>query len=507
MGAEELAWGTGVPRVGDLICSKYTITGVLGHGGMGAVFRAVHSVTGKSFALKWLLPQAAVSTDGRRRLIREARAASRLKHPAIVEIYDVEESQGALFLVMEFLEGETLQELLAREGRLHPALACDLLLPCMRGMARAHAVGIVHRDLKPANVFLCAATDDTPRFAKILDFGISRVTDEASTEWQVTQSGAIVGTPHYMAAEQLQGRPPDPRSDVYAFGVLLYEAVSGRRPFLGNALPELVFNITLQPLTSLHDLRPDLPPAFVAAVHRALERDLERRFPSMTALVAALEAARPEFESGRGRRARVRGARSRAQLQNQAGADERSRWAVWLTGLAALLALGFAGRAWMTTHRTPNVPDAPRTSASALSVPTQTHAAASVSNSAPSAEAPNAARGETVGSKPHANEQAAVPVAPAVPPTAVRPSPAAPKSEARQQASHVDKRRQASTPSRRSATPPSVPREIEAEEDELAPKEHELAPKKHGPAPEEDELAPTETPVRALGSKLDISEF
>jgi eukaryotic-like serine/threonine-protein kinase len=278
------------PKIGDLICGKYRITAVLGRGGMGVVFEALHRVTEKRFALKWLLPELAESPEGRRRFVREAKAASRLRHPSVVEIYDIEQERGWFFLVMELLLGESLETRLARVGALSISDGCSLLLPCMRAIAQAHAVGIVHRDLKPANLFLCSATDERLEFAKVLDFGISRMTGDLDTsEVALTQSGALMGTPNYMAPEQLRAGAVDHGADIYAFGVILYEAFAGRRPFSGASIGELVLKIMSDQPPPLHEVNPTIDPRVSAIVHRALERRPEDRFATMSEFARALE--------------------------------------------------------------------------------------------------------------------------------------------------------------------------------------------------------------------------
>jgi eukaryotic-like serine/threonine-protein kinase len=278
-----------IPQLGDLICGKYRVSRLLGRGAMGIVFDAVHRVTDKHFALKWLLPEVASSADGRRRFIREAKAACRLKHPGIVEVYDVEESAGSLFLVMELLLGESLESRLKRVGHLSVGDAIRILLPCMRGLATAHAAGIVHRDLKPANILICEATRDAPESGKVLDFGVSRITSDP--EWSLTQSGMLVGTPSYMAPEQLCAGKVDHRADIYAFGVILYEVLCGRRPFEGDSLGQLVLHIASGKAKPLREQAAHVDPATAAVVQRALRRDPGRRFQSMLELALALEAS------------------------------------------------------------------------------------------------------------------------------------------------------------------------------------------------------------------------
>jgi serine/threonine protein kinase len=343
----EYSVGERRPEIGDLICGKYQITGVLGRGGMGVVFEAFHRVTEKRFALKWLLPELAESREGRRRFVREAKAASRLRHPGVVEIYDVEQEQGWFFLVMELLLGESLESRLARVGSLSIADGCRLLLPCMRAIAQAHAAGIIHRDLKPANLFLCSATDESLEFAKVLDFGISRMaSDLDSSEVSLTQSGALMGTPNYMAPEQLCAGAIDHGADIYAFGVILYEAFAGRRPFAGVSLGELVLKVMSDTPPPLHQVNPDIDPRVSAIVHRALARKPEDRFESMSQFARSLElwgGTPPAF---------ARSARVSSAPESVVDATPRRRSlashgaALGLTGASAILVLICFAIAW-----------------------------------------------------------------------------------------------------------------------------------------------------------------
>src|SRR5689334_13141489 len=191
---------TTVPVTGDIISGKYRVERTLGTGGMGTVFEAVHQVTGKRFAVKWLLPDLSSHGDAVKRFIREAQVAGRFEHPNIVEVYDVGQERGSFFMVMELLQGESLASRLRNRGRFTPEQACAVMIPCLRGVARAHEAGVVHRDLKPDNIFLCSASPERPERPKVLDFGISKVAEAAGDVGSsITKTGVVMGTPHYMA--------------------------------------------------------------------------------------------------------------------------------------------------------------------------------------------------------------------------------------------------------------------------------------------------------------------
>jgi serine/threonine protein kinase len=280
---------TALPSEGDLLAGKYRIQRKLGVGGMGAVFEARHEVTGRRFAIKWLLQES--RGEGTERFVREARFAGGLEHPNVIDVYDVCEEAGAVFLVMELLEGETLAARLVQVGNFSATDALRIALPWMRGVARAHAAGIVHRDLKPANLFICAATNELPERFKVLDFGISKIIGVPGEELSdsLTHSGSLMGTPFYMAPEQLRGRTVDHRADIYAFGVILYQMLSGRLPFMAATFGDLVVQVLTETPAPLGELAADAPAELIRVVERAMARRPEQRFESMLQLVAALE--------------------------------------------------------------------------------------------------------------------------------------------------------------------------------------------------------------------------
>jgi serine/threonine-protein kinase len=284
--------GSDLPPIGGDIAGKYRVESVLGQGGMGAVFAARNIVTGKRVAIKWLLPHLA-SSASRERLMREARIAGSIEHPNVVDIYDVGEHQGGLFLVMEFLRGRTLADVIAVRGRLSHQELIPVLVPAMRGVHAAHQSGIVHRDLKPENIFL--AEVDGAIVPKVLDFGVSKSIDAlGEAPSPLTRTGALVGTPHYMALEQVDGSGSvDQRTDVYGFGVLLYRALTGYFPYDGSSIGEVILKIgSLQP-TLPRTLRPELSEALEAVIMRAISRRREDRFQDLEAFALALAPFAP----------------------------------------------------------------------------------------------------------------------------------------------------------------------------------------------------------------------
>ncbi|HJL18918.1 MAG TPA: protein kinase [Sandaracinaceae bacterium LLY-WYZ-13_1] len=285
------------PWLGRLLGGRYRVVRRLGRGGMGAVYEAEHELIGRRVALKLLHAEMASRRDVLQRFRNEARAAGAIGHPGIVQALDVGRTEdGAPFLVLELLEGRDLEAELADRGALPVAEAVDLGVAVADAVSAAHALAIVHRDLKPANVFL---GDDGA--IKVLDFGISKVRGALQTSPD-TASGAILGTPAYMAPEQLQDAAgADARSDVYALGAILYRALAGELPHRESSLPALLAAILARPPRPVRAHRPEVPEALDAAVRRALAIDPDDRFADMTAFRDALAAL-----TSTGRRSTVR---------------------------------------------------------------------------------------------------------------------------------------------------------------------------------------------------------
>jgi serine/threonine-protein kinase len=281
-----------------VVAERYRIEKLLGRGGMAEVYAAVNLRTDKRVALKWIRPALASTAEGLARFRREALAAGRITHSSVVTIYDVVEHQGAACLVMELLEGETLAKRLARSGRLPLVEVIALVLPAMRGVAAAHAEGVVHRDLKPDNIFVCLDERGQVQGCKVLDFGVSKVAVPAAVvPANITVSGHMVGTPSYMSPEQVRGASDvDQRADVYALGLVLYEMLAGRPPFVHEQFSAVILDILYQDAPPITNVRPDVPRGIARALHRALSRDRDRRFSDVPSFISALEeAARDEL--------------------------------------------------------------------------------------------------------------------------------------------------------------------------------------------------------------------
>jgi serine/threonine-protein kinase len=275
-------------RVGELVGAKYRIVRLLAQGGMGVVYEAQHTVVRRRFAVKFLRRDLAERRDILTRFHREAEAAGALESEHVVAAVDFGIAEdGAPFIVMEYLVGESLTSLVEREGRLPVERAADLVTQAARGIQVAHAAGIIHRDLKPQNLFLCRREDGTD-LVKVLDFGVAKL--QAAGELNAaTLTGAMVGTVAYMSPEQARGdKDVGTRSDVYALGAILYELCTGRKPHPGDSPNAILHHIATQPAVPLASVGPELPPAFVELVSRALAADPEGRPASAEALAEAL---------------------------------------------------------------------------------------------------------------------------------------------------------------------------------------------------------------------------
>ena len=295
MAPTEMAEAARDPRVGTVVGERYRVLGRIGEGGMGAVFRAEHILMKKVVALKLLHAEMGQVEEAARRFEREAQSASRLNHPNIVSVTDFGRNHtGELFLVMEFVAGESLADVLEREGRLPVPRACRLAGQILSALEHAHGQKVVHRDLKPANIMLVQSPD--PRLgetAKILDFGIAKITESSEGEQPLTKGVMIFGTPSYMSPEQATGQEVDSRSDLYSCGVILYEMLTGKKPFEAEDVVKLMAMQVTAPAPAFAKAAPgaSIPASLEAVVMRALEKDRARRFSTSAEFRAALEKA------------------------------------------------------------------------------------------------------------------------------------------------------------------------------------------------------------------------
>ena len=271
----------------QVLLGKYRVEQVLGRGGMGVVLSAVHIDLDTRVAIKILHGAEAQNPEAAGRFLREAQAASKLRSEFVARVTDFGRlADGQPFMVMELLEGEDFEVILAR-GALSPTDAVDAVLQAGAALAEAHAAGIVHRDIKPANLFRTTRPDGSP-CVKVLDFGISKVAEKI-TDRPLTQTGRALGTPLYMSPEQLRTpKDIDERTDVWSLGVVLHEMLAGEPPFAAEQLTELVVRILEKTPAPLEKARADVPPALAAIVRGCLEKDRERRIAGMSELAELL---------------------------------------------------------------------------------------------------------------------------------------------------------------------------------------------------------------------------
>lgn len=283
------------PLLGTVLDSRYRVLGRIGEGGFGAVYTVRHVHTGKQFAIKVLHAEFAENRRIIERFWREAQTASLIDHENVVDIIDIGQTpDGSLYFSMELLRGEPLSALLQREGALPWPRARGFAAQIAKALCAAHAKGVVHRDLKPANC-LRITRSDNPDFVKVLDFGIAKLVRSGESDAPgspgLTSQGEVLGTPYYMAPEQAAGSAVDARADIFSFGVLLFELLTGQRPFQGTTRFEILTKMLTVPAPRVSHLapHPGVPPAVDALVARMLQREPEQRPAAMTEVLASLQ--------------------------------------------------------------------------------------------------------------------------------------------------------------------------------------------------------------------------
>ncbi len=297
---------------------RYKIIEVIGSGAMATVYRAFDPEIDRTIAIKLLQSELCRDEEYRMRFLREAKAAGMLSHPNIVTIYDVGEYDSQPYIAMELIEGMQISDLI-KTGQSVPVWdVVDIGIQLARALDYAHSKGIVHRDIKPGNIMLVKATNTI----KVADFGICRIEGGEVTEQ--THVGQVLGTPHYMSPEQILGQKVDPRSDLFSAGVVLYQLLTGTRPFEGDTMATLAYKIVEADPVPIDKLRPDLPLGLRRIIGRALKKQPDKRFQSGQEFAEALIRVARELHDARRRKDRPR------------AIPLRVRWAISLVGLVAV---------------------------------------------------------------------------------------------------------------------------------------------------------------------------
>jgi len=288
----------------------YKIESVLGKGGMGIVYRALDTKLQRPVALKLLKPELVSNADRKARFLREARSAAAVSHPSIAQVYDIDEDDGTTFIAMEYVDGRTVNRLVA-DGELDLLGAVEIALQVAEGLAKAHEANIIHRDIKSDNIMVTREGH-----AKLLDFGLAKllesVPEDAGTDTggpvppgrtltigqAQTIAGAVMGTVNYMSPEQARGQDLDPRSDIFSLGVVLYEMATGELPFKGDTFLDTMHSIAYEEPKAVTVVRKNLPPQLHQIVFRCLRKRRENRYPDARTLAADLKHLKHDIESG-----------------------------------------------------------------------------------------------------------------------------------------------------------------------------------------------------------------
>jgi serine/threonine-protein kinase len=279
---------------GTIFGDRYEIVSFVGAGGMGVVYKAKQLSVERDVALKVLHPHLVSDPLSKKRFEHEAKAASNLLHPNLIVVHDFGFSQsGQPFMVMDYLDGHTLHDLVDENGPLSVEQFLEVFVQCCNGLAHAHRKGLVHRDVKPGNIALTSGDANTPLVVKLLDFGVAKLVNKVKLGGQqdMTNPGAIVGSPYFMSPEQCCGQEVDARSDLYSLGCVMYSAITGTLPFAGEDAVETMYMHIRESVPSFSSVRPDLelPEELERIVMRALEKNLEKRYQTATELASDLE--------------------------------------------------------------------------------------------------------------------------------------------------------------------------------------------------------------------------
>jgi len=282
------------PTPGALVDNKYRLAERIGGGGMGDVYRAENVSAGRPVAIKFLHPDLAQNMEVAQRFFQEAQAVNKIRHPNVVDVTDAGTSEMGPYIVMEYLDGESVGAALTRAGRFDVDATVGTVLPVLEALDAAHRVGIIHRDLKPENVFIAYDAGRNAVIVRLLDFGIAKILDPSGPGPR-TRTGVVFGTPDYLSPEQATGEAPlDGRSDLFAVGVLIYELLTGTRPFRAPTAVATAFKVVHAEAPSISSAGINVDARLESVVQRLLQKDPAKRFPTAVEVIRELERVVPD---------------------------------------------------------------------------------------------------------------------------------------------------------------------------------------------------------------------
>lgn len=285
------------PMIGTCLMGKYDIIDVIGHGGMGVVYKGRQVLMERTVAIKMLQSQHIADSQSVQRFLREGKASCRMNHPNIITVYDfgITPQSGQPFIVMDYLQGISLSDLIKQDGQVSVERSIKILTQATDALDHAHRAGVIHRDLKPSNIMLIEYEDEKD-FVKIVDFGVAQLIGAGGEQQRLTQMGEVCGSPVYMSPEQCQGLELDVRSDIYSMGIVIYETLTGRLPLIGKTMVETMSKHISEMPPRFSESRPDLyiPERLEAVIWKAMAKDPASRHQSMAELCRDLETAIPK---------------------------------------------------------------------------------------------------------------------------------------------------------------------------------------------------------------------
>lgn len=362
------------PLIGTVLAGNYEILEVLGQGGMGVVYRGKHSLMERVVAIKMLLSQLISDTNSVKRFQQESKAAARLKHPHIIDVYDFGISPaGQPYIVMEFLEGTPLSDLIKKEGQIGVERSIKIICQACDALDHAHKQGVVHRDLKPSNIVL-TQYDEEKDYVKVVDFGVAKLIEVGNNgEGQrLTQAGEVCGSPVYMSPEQCMGQDLDARSDIYSMGIVLYETLTGKLPILGKTMVDTMSKHISEPPVPFNEARPDLyiPERLEWVMLKAMAKDPAQRHQTMEEFKLDLDLAIPRP----GKSTVLRTQEQKSPVDSMLGFVKEVPIWTWAAAVALMLAAGGIIVHAVTDKTSANAPaaQAPDKAPSATKAPTAT---------------------------------------------------------------------------------------------------------------------------------------